>query len=168
MWPHYEPARWSDRCDGETFDTLPLVSPQVTSVVCRRLVSRRVVGFCRRSVDLSSRRGRRVRGVHSGTIRLVARPLPVSGYHFHRLGWLIKSHRRGRLRLAGKTLYSSNTLWPPPRTYQRDSKAKRATGSEKVTSWFSGWECAIRMMQGLAGSARKQRRTKGRAPNLGR
>ena len=91
MWPHYEPARWSDRCDGETFDTLPLASPQVTSVVCRRLVSRRVVGFCQRSVDLSSRRGRRVRGVHSGTIRLVARPPPVSGYHFHRLGWHCKS-----------------------------------------------------------------------------
>ena len=62
--------------------------------------------------------------------------------------------------MAGKTLYSSNTLWPPPRTYPRDSKAKRATGSEKVTSWFSGWECAIRMMQGLAASARKQRREK--------
>ena len=105
-WPHYEPARWSDRCDGETFDTLPLVSPQVTSVVCRRLVSRRVVGFCRRSVDLSSRRGRRVRGVHSGTIRLVARPLPVSGYHFHRIPPALKFLRRGRLRLADKTLYS--------------------------------------------------------------
>ena len=74
----------------------------------------------------------------------------------------------GRLRLAGKTLYSSNTLWPPPRTYQRDSKAKRATGSEKATSWFSGWECAIRMMQGLAGSARNLSNKKGMKPNLGR
>ena len=82
-------------------------------------------------------------------------PIPVSGYHFHRCVEDCKSHRRGRLRLAGKTLYSSNTLWPPPRTYQRDSKAKRATGSEKVTSWFSGWECAIRMMQGLAGCSAK-------------
>jgi hypothetical protein len=74
----------------------------------------------------------------------------------------------GRLRLAGKTLYSSNTLWPPPRTYQRDSKAKRATGSEKATSWFSGWECAIRMMQRLAGSARNLSNKKGMKPNLGR
>ena len=47
------------------------------------------------------------------------------------VGWrtdrLSKSFGGGRLRLAGKTLYSSNTLWPPPRTsrlYQRDSKLK--------------------------------------------
>ncbi len=102
----YESARWSGRCDGATFDTLPLVRPQLTSWRRRRLVSRRVVEGCRRSVDLDSRRGRLVRGVHRGTIPLVARPLPVRDYHFHRMPEALKMLRRGRLRLAGKTLYS--------------------------------------------------------------
>ena len=49
----------------------------------------------RRMVALDHRCGRQVQGVHCGALRLVARPLPVRDYHFHRLPGPQREPRRG-------------------------------------------------------------------------
>ena len=120
---------------------------QPTSHLCRRLVSRRVVEGCRRSVDLDSRRGRLVRGVHRGTIPLVARPLPVSGYHFYRIGSDQNSFVSGRLRLTGKLLDSYFDTHRALRPIYVEYEAKFVAGSGKLASWFAAAECFHRPTQ---------------------
>ena len=56
----------------------------------------------RRMVALDLQCSRGMHGVQPGTLRLVARPLPVRGCHFHRRRLPQISLRRGRLRMAGK------------------------------------------------------------------
>ena len=69
----------------------------------------------RRMVALDLQCSRGMYRVHPGTLRLVVRPLPVRGCHFHRIPLPLFFLRRGRLRLTGRPLDLLNGLHIPPR-----------------------------------------------------
>ena len=92
----------------------------------------------RRTVALDPQCSRGMHGVHPGTLRLVVRPLPVRGCHFHRIPLPLFFLRRGRLRLTGRPLDLLNGLHIPPRPYLREYGARCPAASDKLTSWFAG------------------------------
>ena len=92
----------------------------------------------RRMVALDLQCSRGMHGVQPGTLRLVARPLPVRGCHFHRIRSAQIFLRRGRLRLAGRPLDTLHGLHIPPRPYLREYGARCLAASDKLTSWFAG------------------------------
>ena len=93
----------------------------------------------RRMVVLDPQCSRGMHGVHPGTLRLVARPLPVRGCHFHRIrsAPIVGGGGRVRMAAAGRRNHFK-TLCAAPSTLSWDHIAKRSTGSEQLTSWFAG------------------------------
>ena len=81
--------------------------------------------------------------LYRGTPRLVARPLPVSGYHFYRIGSDQQECVSGRLRLTGKLLDSYFDTHRALRPIYVEYEAKFVAGSGKLASWFAA---AARML----------------------
>ena len=85
--------------------------------------------------------------LYRGTTRLVARPLPVSGYHFYRIGSDQQECVSGRLRLTGKLLDSYFDTHRALRPIYVEYEAKFVAGSGKLASWFAAAECFHRPTQ---------------------
>ena len=85
--------------------------------------------------------------LYRGTTRLVARPLPVSGYHFYRIGSDQKECVSGRLRLTGKLLDSYFDTHRALRPTYVEYEAKFVAGSSKLASRFAAAECFHRPTQ---------------------
>ena len=85
--------------------------------------------------------------LHRGTTHLVARPLPVSGYHFYRIGSDQQECVSGRLRLTGKLLDSYFDTHRALRPIYVEYEAKFVAGSGKLASRFAAAECFHRPTQ---------------------
>ena len=88
---------------------------------------------------------------HSGAPDEVVRARPAVSAHFHRKAAHPRTHVSEGSRMTRKPSELLLIAWTSHSIICKELTASGSTRSDEMASWFRGWECHARAMQGLAG-----------------